>query len=615
MNQKTAFLEHIAYNIRASSIAMTTAAGSGHLTSALSAADMMAVLFFHAMQLDVTDAAYQNNDRFVLSKGHASPVLYAVYKELGILTAQELQLYRSYNSPLEGHPTPRFSWVDAATGSLGQGLSIGLGMAFAARMSGLSYYTYVLLGDSELSEGQVWEAVQIAAHYRLNNVIALVDVNRLGQVGPTMLGHDIDSYSARFSAFGWQPIVVDGHDIVQLIAATDRARQSSVPVVILARTYKGCGVATLQDVPQMHGHALSVQDAQTALVQLRVKFASAAAYTGPMHQPHKPKIVLVHKKERPLVPVTFESNKPCATRQAYGQALVALAGSDERVVVLDAEVSNSTYAFLVKEKFPERFIECFIAEQNMVSMAVGLSARGYIPYVSTFAAFFSRAYDQIRMAAIGRARLCLVGSHAGVSIGQDGPSQMGLEDIAIMRAIPDSVVLQPADAISTVHLLSAMHAHTGISYMRTMRQETPCIYDAHTLFKIGGSHVLVTDPSDLACILATGATVHEALRACEQLRVRGISVCVIDVYSIKPLDIQTIVYHAQRAHSRVITVEDHYIDGGMGQAVAYQLRNMGMRLTCLAVTHVPRSATSSELLSYAGIDAQAIVAMVEKLIS
>lgn len=607
------FLEHKAYQLRIESLRMTTAAGSGHPTSCLSSADIVAALFFYAMHYEPQDPDNCNNDRFILSKGHAAPLLYAAWKEVGVLTDKDLAGYRHFDSDLEGHPTARFEYAEAATGSLGMGLSIGVGMGLFAQMHHLAYTTYVLLGDSELAEGSIWEAAQMAAYYKMGNLVAIVDCNRLGQSTETMHGHHLERYEEKFKAFGWHTIIIDGHDMNEIMHALDKAQaHTDLPVVILAKTFKGHGVSLFEDIENFHGKVLNPDQMVQALEELRAKYPQAHAYddsyfwqpTIPAHNDTIAQNCIGVSISYPV----FEKGDMVATRQAYGVGLAALGTACEAVVSLDAEVKNSTYAELFADKFPDRFIQCFIAEQNMVSVAVGMQRRGAVPFVSTFAAFFSRAYDQIRMAAIGASHIRLVGSHAGVSIGQDGPSQMGLEDIALMRVVPDSAVVYPCDAVSTVKLLGSMSEYNqGISYLRTTRMATPVIYDMYEEFPIGGCKVLRSSDEDVACIVAAGVTVHEALKAYGLLRQEGIAVAVIDLYSIKPLDASTLMSVGSKSRKRMITVEDHYVAGGIGEAVICALKDTEISITSLAVKQLPRSGTPEELLAWAEIDAAAIM--------
>ena len=615
MNRLKKFIGHKAYNMRINSLLMTTKAQSGHPTSALSAADLVAALFFDVMRFDLAHPENPDNDRFILSKGHASPILYAVYKELGVLSLDDLMGYRTFESILEGHPTSRFAYTEAATGSLGIGLSVGAGMALSAKMDNRSFYTYVLMGDGEIAEGSIWEAAEIAHYYKLDNLVGIIDCNRLGQSDESLHGHHVKRYAEKFEAFGWKAHSIDGHNIQQISSALHKAREpNGHPTVIIAKTIKGYGVHEAEDKLGFHGKPFSPESMNHILAELERTFPAAAKYDERRYEWHpiKPR----PERDAPAIP-HIEGDLPIArykgddrvpTRKAYGQALTALGDVCSRVISLDADVKNSTYADIFEEKFPDRFVQCFIAEQNMIGMAIGFDKRGFMPFVSTFAAFFSRCYDQIRMGAIGSASLKLVGSHAGVSIGQDGPSQMGLEDIALMRALPDSCVLYPSDAVSTWQLVMAMAEYEqGICYLRTTRMATPVIYDNEEQFPIGGCKVLRSSDKDSACIIGAGITVHEALAAYEQLKADGIAVAVIDLYSIKPLDQRTIETVARASGKRIITVEDHYLQGGLGEAVTYALRNTDIHIDCLAVSKLPRSGAPEKLLAYEAIDAASIM--------
>ena len=614
------FIEHKAYKLRLESLQMTTKAGSGHPTSALSAADLVAAIFFYAMQFDPNNFNNLDNDHFILSKGHASPVLYAVWKELGKLTDNQLLSYRQFGSELEGHATLRFAYAEAATGSLGIGLSIGAGIALADRLDERENNCYVMMGDSELTEGSIWEAAEIAAYYKLNKLIGIVDCNRLGQSTETIHGYHAQRYAQKFEAFGWKALVIDGHDMLQIINALDKARSSQDhPTIIIAKTIKGYGVDRVENKEGFHGKAFTPDELKEILPQLEQRFASAAAngssYKWEPLVPEKSK-----KNSEPCaMPIQIEESnykkgERIATRKAYGQSLTVLGAACKQVVSLDAEVKNSTFAEIFEEKYPERFFQCFVAEQNMISMGVGFARCQKLPFISTFACFFSRAHDQIRMAAIGTSPLRLCGSHAGVSIGQDGPSQMGLEDIALMSALPESIVLYPSDAVSTHALVNQMANYTaGISYLRTTRGETPVIYDNNEQFPVGGCKVLKSSGADSALIIAAGITLHEALKAYDLLIKEGIAIAVIDLYSVKPLDAKTIEQVATRSGDRIITVEDHYLQGGLGQAVTFALRNTALEIHCLAVTQLPMSGKPEELLAWAGIDAAAIVNKVKEI--
>lgn len=617
------FIAHIAYNLRVSSLISTTHAGSGHPTSCLSAAEIVATIFFYAMQFDPHDPTNPDNDRFILSKGHAAPLLYAVWKELGVLNEQDLLSIRQFNSNLEGHPTSRFSRSEAATGSLGQGLSIAVGMALAGRLDKKSFSVYVLMGDMETIEGSVWEAAELASYYRLNRLIAIVDCNELGQSEYTPNHDNITSYIAKFTAFGWHTLIVNGHCIQDLMESFDAAKQlQEKPIIILAKTIKGCGIKKIEGKMGLHGKTLNKDQLKEALIELKTNYIDSMekkfSYCWKPALPITSNNNTINKTKGSNLshhqPYDYKKEHHVATRKAYGEALALLGNSNHNIVALDAEVKNSTYAELFEKNHPKRFFQSFIAEQNMIGMATGLSLRGKIPFVSTFGAFFTRAYDQIRMAAIGRVPLRLVGSHAGVSIGEDGPSQMGLEDIAIMSCLPNSAILYPCDGVSTQALVSLMaERDEGITYLRTTRQETPNIYKNDEIFLLGGCKILCQSTRDIASIVAAGITLHEALKAYDMLKRENIFVTVIDAYCIKPLDSNTIISSARKSNNTIITVEDHYLEGGLGQLVAYAVRNEGLHITSLAVTQLPRSGSPNDLMAYEQIDASAIVNAVKSL--
>jgi transketolase len=604
-------LKGIANQLRIHSIAATTAAGSGHPTSCCSAADVVAALFFGHMRYDAKNPRYHNNDRFVLSKGHAAPLLYAAWAEAGLFPAEDLLKLRQIGSDLEGHPTPRLPFVDVATGSLGQGLGVGAGMALAARLDHLDYRTYVLLGDGEIAEGAVWEAASLAGVRKLNNLIAIVDVNRLGQSEPTAFGHDIGVYRKRFEAFGWRvEDLVDGHDIEEIIEVLGGVGLNDQPLAILAKTYKGAGVSFLQDKEGWHGKALSKDEAARAIAELQPSAKSAAGVAIPA-----PEQAAAPANGAPAsYPATaYKPGDSVATREAFGNALARIAEVDPRVVGLDGDTKNSTFSEKFFKKFPDRFTECFIAEQNMVSVATGLGARGKVPFASTFACFLARAFDQIRVAGISMANLKLVGSHVGVSIGEDGPSQMALEDLAMMRAIAGSTVLYPSDAVSAEKLVEQMALAKGICYLRTSRPKTAVIYPNDEAFPIGGAKVARQNAGDKVTVVAAGVTLHEALKAADFLKSEGIGITVIDAYSVKPLGKDVIRAAAQKTNLAVITVEDHYAEGGLGDAVAGELSADGIKVHKLAVRELPRSGKPEQLLAWAGIDAAAIVKQVKAL--
>ena len=603
-------LKGIANQLRIHSIAATTAAGSGHPTSCCSAADIVAALFFDHMRYDPKNPHYYNNDRFILSKGHAAPLLYAAWAETGLFPTEDLLKLRRLDSDLEGHPTPRLPFVDVATGSLGQGLGVGVGMALCARLDKLDYRTYVLLGDGEIAEGAVWEAASLAGVNQLNNLIAIVDVNRLGQSQETAFGHNLNTYKRRFEAFGWRTEEIDGHDleeITEVLAAVGLGKQ---PLVILAKTLKGAGISFIQDKEGWHGKPLSKEEAARAIAELQ-----PTAKSGIGHAIPAPTQLPAPKNDAPssYPPTTYKLGDMAATREAFGNALLRIGEVDQRVVAMDGDTKNSTYSEKFFKRFPDRFTECFIAEQNMVGVATGFAARGKVPFASTFACFFSRAYDQIRVGGISMANLKIVGSHVGVSIGEDGPSQMGLEDLAMMRAIPGGTVLYPSDAVAAEKLVEQMAMKKGICYLRTSRPKTPVIYNNEENFPIGGAKVLRQSDGDKVTVVAAGVTLNEALKAADQLKNEGIRITVIDAYSVKPLAKDVIKAAAQATNNLVLTVEDHYAEGGLGDAVAGEISAEGFRVHKLAVTELPHSGKPEELLAKYGIDAAAIIRKVKSL--
>jgi len=592
--------------LRADAVRASAKAGSGHPTSSMSAADLAAVLLAAHFRYDFDRPKSPANDRLVFSKGHASPLVYGLFRAAGVLSEEEFGTYRQHGSRLEGHPTPVLPWVDVATGSLGQGLPIGVGMALAGkRLDRLPFRTWVICGDSEMAEGSMWEAAEHAAFYELDNLTAIVDVNRLGQRGETMHGWDLASYSDRFRAFGWHAIEIDGHDVEQIHAAyVEAERTSGKPTVVVAKTLKGKGYSKIEDKDGWHGKASSAEDAEEALRELGGVRNHVVDVPKPDHgAPHR-------FDPAPMDWPSYEPGSEVATRKAYGDALAALGGERGDVVVLDGEVSNSTYSEIFRDAHPERFFEMYIAEQQMVAAAVGMQVLGWKPFASTFAAFLSRAYDFVRMAAISRATLKLCGSHAGVSIGEDGPSQMALEDLAEFRAINGSTVLYPCDGNQTAKLVRAMADLDGISYLRTTRASTPVVYGPDEDFPVGGSKTL-RDGDDVA-LVAAGITVHEALKAAETLAGEGVSARVIDLYSVKPVDGDTL----RTLRMPIVTVEDHWPEGGLGDAVLGALADADdrQRVVKLAVSGLPRSGKPAELLAEAGIDAAAIERAARELV-
>jgi len=601
MTGDTDFRRELGQQLRVDSIRSSDAAGSGHPTSSMSAADLLAVLIDGHLKLDFGRPDDPRNDHLIFSKGHASPLYYSVLKAAGAISDDELLTFRKLGSRLEGHPTPILPWVDVATGSLGQGLPIGVGVALAARLERMPSRVWILCGDSEMAEGSIWEAVEHAGKQSLANLTAVIDVNRLGQTGETMHGWDLNSYGARAEAAGWTTIEIDGHDLQEIEDAYNAAEAGDRPTMIVARTKKGKGAKEVEDLPGKHGKPLADPAAAIAELggerDLRVDVAKPEGDATPY-------TFEVPGGEMP----TWEKGEKVATRKAYGEALAALGNRRGDIVALDGEVSNSTHAEDFKNAHPDRFVEMYIAEQQMVAAAVGFQVRRhYKPFASTFAAFLSRAYDFIRMAAISRADIALCGSHAGVSIGEDGPSQMALEDLASLRAVHGSTVLYPSDATSTAALVELMADAEGIVYMRTTRGATPVLYDAGEEFQVGGSKT-VLDGDDVT-IVGAGITLHEALAAAERLASEGISARVIDLYSVKPIDADALV-RAAKETGAIVTVEDHWKEGGIGEAVLAALAEHGASaaVRVLAVEEMPGSATPTELLRAAEIDAEAIYA-------
>lgn len=600
-------LENLSRLIRSAILRSTTAAGSGHPTSSLSAVELMTALFFGGVfRSRLDEPAFANNDRFVLSKGHASPLLYALYHAAGKVSEKELLSLRKFGSVLEGHPSILFSYTEAPTGSLGQGLSIGLGIALAGRLHKLSYRTYVLLGDSEMAEGSVWEALQLAAHEKVDSLTAILDVNRLGQSGPTMLGHNIRAYARRVQSFGWKTIVLeDGHDLRSILSAYRSAiATKSRPTMIIAKTIKGKGVSFLENKNGWHGKALSQEQCEKALFEL----GSIKHVVGKVAIPRSMQV----RNEARRLARQPKYTVLTSVRKACGNALVRLACAFPNLVVLDAELKNSTFTELFEKSNPDRFVETYIAEQNMVGIAIGLASRGFLPVSSTYAAFFTRAFDQLRMASYAGTHQASIGTHAGISVGQDGFSQMGLEDIAMFRTLANCSIFYPSDAYSAERLVELALRSTGLAYVRATRAELPLLYDAHTPFRIGGSRTLRSSKHDKATIVAAGITVHEALQAADVLAGQGTKVRVIDCYSIKPIDARTLLRAAEQT-KHLIVVEDHRPEGGIVEAVRSALGSRAGCVRSLAVTHTPHSGMPEQLLAYEGIDADGIVAAIHAL--
>jgi transketolase len=612
-----ALAAELGQQLRVDSIRSSTSAGSGHPTSSMSAADLMAVLVSRHLHYDWDNPDHPGNDHLIFSKGHASPLLYSIYKAVGVVSDQELMTgYRRFGSRLEGHPTPVLPWVDVATGSLGQGLPDGVGVALAGKYVDESpFRVWVLCGDSEMAEGSMWEALDKASHYKLANLIAIVDVNRLGQRGPTDLSWDMEAYRRRVTAFGARALVIDGHNVAAIDQALAEAGEAGgdQPTVILARTLKGRGFSEVEDREDWHGKPLPPEMAERAVIELGGE--RNLLLRGPLPAEATPRRAANGHAEVKLP--AYDRGQKVATRKAYGDALAAL-GARHDIVAMDGEVSNSTYANEFAKAYPERYFEMYIAEQQMVAAAVGFGVRGYRPFASTFAAFFSRAYDFIRMAAISQANICLSGSHAGVEIGADGPSQMALEDLAMLRAVHGSTVLYPSDATSAAALVQAMADLDGVSYMRTTRGAYPVLYDTGESFPVGGAKVLRSSGEDQVTLVGAGVTLHECLAAADQLEQEGISARVIDLYSVKPVDTATLTEAAAATAGRLVLAEDHHPEGGLGSAVLDALTGAGrteLAVSHLAVREMPGSGTPAELLDSAGISASHIAAAARSLLA
>ena len=620
IKQKINFMEDLqaaqqkAALIRKWCLISTTEAASGHPTSCLSAADLTSVLFDKYFTYDIANPLNLYNDRFVLSKGHAAPLLYSLFAVAGALPLEELKTLRKFGSRLEGHPVPKFVYAEAATGSLGQGLSVGAGLALLAKREKLPTKTYVLMGDGELAEGQVWEAANFAGYHKLDNLVAILDINRLAQSDETMFGHHMEQYTNRFKAFGFETITIDGHNYEQINQAFEQAvnNTNGKPVAIIAETLKGKGISFIEDKSGWHGKALKKDELEKALQEL-----------GPVDDNLRFNIKKPGKVELPEITESsvksdlhFEVGKEYATREVFGEVLVEEGKKNAAIYALDADVKNSTFTLDFLKAYPDRFVECYIAEQNMVSAAVGLARLGKIPFVATFAAFLVRAADQIRMARVSEANIKFVGSHVGVSIGEDGPSQMGLEDIALFGAVPDTVILQPSDAISTAALVPEMINHHGFVYMRTLRPKTELFYNPDEEFKIGGSKVLRQTDNDILTVAATGITVPEALKAADKLSAEGINIRVLDIYSIHPIDKDMLIQSVEETQKALIlTVEDHFEHGGMGDFAEAAVSDAGIRVSKLAVKEISQSGKQEELMHAACIDADAIINKVKALVA
>ncbi|XP_078520724.1 transketolase-like protein 1 [Lissotriton helveticus] len=606
-------LRDLAHRLRVHSIRATCASNSGHPTSCCSAAEVMSVLFFHTMKYKASDPGNVNNDRFVLSKGHAAPILYAAWVEAGYIKEADLLNLRKIDSDLEGHPTPKLPFVDVATGSLGQGLGAACGMAYTGKyFDKSSYRVYCLLGDGESSEGAVWEALAFASHYKLDNLVAIFDVNRLGQSEAAPLQHQTDIYKKRCEAFGWNTYVVDGHDVAELCHALWQASHlKDKPTAIIAKTFKGKGIAGVENEDNWHGKPMPKDKVEAIVEAIQKEIKNVTRLCPELPAEDSPKVVI----DGILMPSppSYKLGDKIATRKAYGLALAKLGHANNRVIALDGDTKNSTFSEIFKKDHPDRYIECFIAEQNMVSVAMGCATRNRtVAFASTFAAFFSRAYDQIRMGAISQSNVNLCGSHCGVSIGEDGPSQMALEDLAMFRAVPTCTVFYPSDAVSTEHAVLLAANTKGICFIRTSRPETAVIYSPEEKFEIGQAKVVRSSDTDRVTIIGAGVTLHEALAAADQLAKQGTNVRVVDPFTIKPLDAATIISSARATGGRIITVEDHYREGGIGEAVSAAVSGEpGILVQHLAVNRVPRSGKPNELLDMFGISAKCIVEAVK----
>lgn len=596
-------LSDIANVLRRDVAIMTTHAGSGHLTSCFSCAEIISVLFFKEMNWDVKNPNNPNSDEFILSKGHAAPILYSALYRAGAIK-HNLNNLRKLSSHLEGHPMPQsLPQAKVASGSLGQGLSVGIGMALAAKLSVKKYHTFVLMGDSETAEGSVWEAFQLASHYKLNNLCAIIDVNRLGQRGQTMLGHDLKTYQKRIKDFGWNVLIIDGHNVKQIIKALSKAKKSEKPTCILAKTIKGKGVSFLENKEGWHGKAMDDRHLGQALNELPHVSMPKINISKP-YKINEIKIKYLASKQN-----KYEIGEEISTRDAYGKALANLALKNNKIIAVDAEVSNSTKSDKVKKRTPRQFVETFIAEQNMIGIALGLSKKGYHPFASTFSAFLSRAHDQIRMAALSNADFTICGSHAGVSIGEDGASQMGLEDIAIFRSLPNSTVLYPSDGVSTEELTKLASKTKGISYIRTTRDKTFTIYKNNESFNLGDFKIVKQSKKDKAVIVGAGITLHEAIKAQKKLN----NVAVVDLYSIKPFNAEKFKKFVKTHGKKLVIAEDHYLAGGIGEMLSEVLENTNTKIKHLYIKEIPHSGTSAELLKKYQIDSSAIVRAVKSL--
>jgi transketolase len=622
-------IEDISAILRRDVLEMTSSAGSGHPSSCLSSADLISALFFNEMAFDVTNPSNPDNDEFVLSKGHAAPILYSALKRAGCIDEDLLKL-RKIDSPLEGHPMPSsLGWIHYASGSLGQGISIALGMALAQKLQKRKSKTFVLTGDSELAEGSNYEAFQLASYYEVNNLVVISDINRLGQRGETLLGHNMKLYQERLESFGFLVLIVDGHNVKQIISALEKARKSTKPVAILAKTIKGKGVNFMEDKNGWHGKALNEEELKKALKQI-------PEVSMPQIQIKSPEVSISNDvKLSKLKPCLYEIGQNIATRESYGKSLSKLAESDSRIIALDAEVSNSTHSEEVKHNTPKQFLECFIAEQNMIGMAQGLSIKGFNTYASSFAAFLTRAHDQIRMASLANANVTLCGSHCGVSIGEDGASQMGLDDISMFRAMPNTTIFYPSDAVSTEKIVQLSSTLKGIKYIRTTRPKCKVIYDNNEKFEVGDFKIIkqYSSPIDLknykknkkkvkskinsgdhVVLIGAGITLHECLSAHQQLKSKEINAAVIDLYCIKPLDINKLKNFILEHGKKVVIAEDHFKEGGIGEMLSAEFANTDIKVKTLSIKRVPHSGTMLQLLDKYQINSSAIVETAKELL-
>uniref|UniRef100_A0A6Q2YRH8 transketolase n=1 Tax=Esox lucius TaxID=8010 RepID=A0A6Q2YRH8_ESOLU len=589
----------------------------GHVypTSCCSVAEIMSVLYFNTMRYRPEDPKNISNDRFILSKGHAAPALYSIWVETGFLKESELHSLCQVESTLEGHPTPKQQFVDVATGSLGQGLGVACGMAYTGKyFDKSSYRVFCLLGDGEMSEGAVWEAMSFASFYQLDNLVAIMDINRLGQTDPAPLQHHVDKYQRRCEAFGWHAIVVDGHSVEELCKALSQARHQ--PTAIIAKTTKGKGIPAAEDKLGWHAKPLPKDMADAVVKDLQARITSSSKRLYPATPIEDTPPVSLRNVRMPSAP-GYKQEEKISTRKAYGMALAKLGRYNERVVVLDGDTNNFTYSEIFKNEHPNRFVECYIAQQNMVSVATGCAARDRnVVYASTLASFFARAYDQLRMAAVSESNINLCGSHCGLSIGEDGPSLMSLEDMAMFRAIPTATIFYPSDGVSIEKAVELAASTKGVCYIRTSRPENPIIYNSNEDFHVGQAKVVYQSAEDKVTVIGAGVTLHEALAAAEMLKKERIFIRVIDPFTIKPLDSKTIIENARQTRGRILTVEDHYYEGGLGEAVCSAVVNeQGFTLQRLAVAHVPRSGKPNELLKIYGIDREAICQSVRKMLS